>query len=177
MGRLTLQGTQGKENDFVKLYRDALEQHGSVPQADADRINAMVADRLDMIFYEEDYDRSTLEAAMAAQAYNEKVLARFAVDDPADLPAYAQEQLMPEPKAFSEEEIPKVAKERRLDLYAEVMEVAPVLSKKTVDFLGQEYAEYVKDHTPAPSRPLPKLPEGYTNTYQDEDDWSFDEKG
>ena len=26
MGRLTLQGTQGKENDFVKLYRDALEQ-------------------------------------------------------------------------------------------------------------------------------------------------------
>ena len=26
MGRLTLQGTRGKENDFVKLYRDALEQ-------------------------------------------------------------------------------------------------------------------------------------------------------
>lgn len=157
-----------------------LRAYGTV---DADTIrwlNKEIQQKAAALSEEADVLRETMRADTATQERKTRFLEQEGIWKPDGIPAYAADAAVDGPNRDAE----IMALSNRWDtLYQQVSLYDGYLTEETRKMLGADYAAYQEHHADKKQEfsshtmqtKERSLPDGYTNVYDPEDDWSFDE--
>lgn len=161
------------------------------------RVNQSIMNDLQDVYQNAELRRMDRDSAVYAEEFNKNVLENENINPKDGIPAYVERMLMPTgDSSVTDDDLDQVFKNDLEKIYEKAFSVRDKLTDATKDALGDDYTKFESEKIQKQNIPQRRglsidgldedmqpfmhngrrLPEGYSNVYDESDSWSFDEK-